>query len=329
MTLVPSYVFRGHTSQVNTILFTNDNRNLISGDADGYIIVWNLKTRRPLHRFRGHEDSIIAVWPLDGIIISQGRDNKLKVWELEDSASEPIRMNSPQRTIPVNSLNFCSFSLCCGGSNQQLIALPGLERSDVVDIFDFNEMQPLFKNIGEDVRKQTGLCMAIRLFKLESFYLLLVAYESGNVILWKLMDNVEKVWSVKEHSGTALGLDVSSDCNWALSCGEDDKIVKYSLVETDKPVVRILTVKHAGVSNVKIRSDGRIFGTAGWDGKVRIFSSKTFKPLAILSYHTESVYALAFTNVLSQEEPTEEGEASKNWVAAAGKDERISLWQIY
>ena len=65
--------------------------------------------------------------------------------------------------------------------------------------------------------------------------------------------------------------------------------------------------------------------------RIRVYSLKTLKPLAVLAYHRESVYALAFAPVLDTEvkEERDEDVVRKHYVAGAGKDERISLWEIY
>jgi WD40 repeat protein len=57
----------------------------------------------------------------------------------------------------------------------------------------------------------------------------------------------------------------------------------------------------------------------GWSHRIRIFSAKTLKPLAVLSYHRESVYSVAFCSLPS----------SHHYVVGASKDHRISLWEIY
>lgn len=35
--------------------------------------------------------------------------------------------------------------------------------------------------------------------------------------------------------------------------------------------------------------------TSGWDGKLRVFSAKTLKPLAILQYHAQQATTVAFS----------------------------------
>lgn len=90
-----------------------------------------------------------------------------------------------------------------------------------------------------------------------------------------------------------------------------------------------------------MRSDGKIFATAGWDTRIRVYSAKTMKELAVLKWHREGCYAVAFGEVLSQEGSGEDGvmvtaeerrrERVKtvHWVAGGAKDGKVSLWEIY
>lgn len=55
------------------------------------------------------------------------------------------------------------------------------------------------------------------------------------------------------------------------------------------------------------------------------------KPLAILSYHKESVYSLAFTYIFSYEDSDTltENDIQDHFLVGGGKDNKISLWKIY
>lgn len=76
------------------------------------------------------------------------------------------------------------------------------------------------------------------------------------------------------------------------------------------------TCNRGGFSSVRIRGDQRIFATAGWDHRVRIFHTRKLQPLAILKYHTESVFGLDFS-------------PDNTLLASASKDRRLTLWSIY
>lgn len=54
--------------------------------------------------------------------------------------------------------------------------------------------------------------------------------------------------------------------------------------------------------------------------RIRIYSWKTLKPLAYLSYHTQTINTVDFSGDLC-----DHGQL----LAAGGKDSRISLWSLY
>jgi WD40 repeat protein len=64
----------------------------------------------------------------------------------------------------------------------------------------------------------------------------------------------------------------------------DNKVHCFSL---DLPAQQFtlkatLEVKQQGIADISIRQDQRLFATAGWDGKIRVFHYKKQKTLAVL-----------------------------------------------
>lgn len=125
-----------------------------------------------------------------------------------------------------------------------------------------------------------------------------------------------------------------------------------------KPL-KVLQTKHSGRQGLQVRSDGKIFSTAGWDARIRIHSAKTLNELAVLKWHKEGCYATAFAEIdpsvsgsapqemqtstpASQEAVTSQTSSlsivqqrrneraqSTHWLAAGSKDGKISMWDIY
>lgn len=131
--------------------------------------------------------------------------------------------------------------------------------------------------------------------------------------------------------------------------------------------LKIVNTKHSGQQSLSIRSDGKIFATAGWDAKVRVYSTKGgMKELAVLKWHKEGLYAMGFGEVLegtvegkedresinppessggevvrmgkeggvlpkvkTVEQMREERERRRHWLAAGSKDGKVSLWEVY
>lgn len=110
-----------------------------------------------------------------------------------------------------------------------------------------------------------------------------------------------------------------------------------------------------------MRDDGKIFATAGWDGRVRVYAVKTMRELAVLKWHKEGCYAVGFADVEDPKQPgdvggenSEEGRIEEkgkevarktgtmtvkqerlrkaettHWLAVGSKDGKVSLWDIY
>lgn len=129
---------------------------------------------------------------------------------------------------------------------------------------------------------------------------------------------------------------------------------------------KLANTRHAGQQSLRVRSDSRILATAGWDGRVRIYSAKSLAELAVLKWHKVGVYAVDFADIsagrVREDAPMHRGEeagtvttkdadaedvdraidfmkrleqrreekvSKQHWVAAGGKDGKVSLWEIY
>ena len=126
------------------------------------------------------------------------------------------------------------------------------------------------------------------------------------------------------HTEPVLCLDVcvdpSNQTEWfGVSGSADTNIGTFRINTTSGSIVSFETIKikERGIGDVKIRSDGKIFATAGWDGAIRVFRVNKLQPLAILRYHEVSVHVIEF------------GDIQKGSLCSAGKDGKIACWSLY
>ncbi|KAF2188101.1 WD40 repeat-like protein [Zopfia rhizophila CBS 207.26] len=134
----PSYIFRGHTAQIHSVQIVRQNTRLLTGDADGWIVYWKLESKRPVAVWRAHDAAILgtAEWGLDKII-THGRDNALKVWQIRATDEPNLSTVLPAdgstahrpkpwllHSLPVNTLNFSPFSMC---HERPAVNIPGGE----------------------------------------------------------------------------------------------------------------------------------------------------------------------------------------------------------
>lgn len=66
----PKSILRGHKSQVHAAVFVRSNERLVTGDANGFVVVWDLTVMRAKAVWRAHEKAILGIrgWRHDRII---------------------------------------------------------------------------------------------------------------------------------------------------------------------------------------------------------------------------------------------------------------------
>ncbi|KAF4966562.1 hypothetical protein FSARC_5804 [Fusarium sarcochroum] len=430
----PKSILRGHRSQIHAAAFIRSNERLVTGDADGFVVLWDLTIMRPRAVWRAHEKAILGIrgWG-DGKIITHGRDMKLIIWKLGESDEEhlsaalPVEEVSTPRAQPwmlhlleVNTLNFCAFAVCSStpgsvdAASEIMIAVPNTLNSDAIDIYHLPSQRRIHTIKAGD---KTGMAMCLALLHHNDALTLIAAFENGYVTVQRLESDGQwtTMYHSQAHSQPVLSLSFYDDCFITSSA---DSIVAKHPIPTDlffplqdselpkstervveiideepkgksllsaalksspqqgtstaprrgvawKDPLKTINTKHSGQQSLDIRSDGKIFATAGWDSKVRVYSTKTMKELAVLRWHQVGCYAVAFADVKvsdqarDADQPTgEQGNEAKttslstktsslirtgmsvkeqriatarrtHWIAAGAKDGKISLWDIY
>ena len=66
--------FKGHKDSVNCVAFNPNLKQVVSGSADGSVMVWNFKASMRPYRFVGHEGAVYDVksWAPGNMIASAG-----------------------------------------------------------------------------------------------------------------------------------------------------------------------------------------------------------------------------------------------------------------
>ncbi|KAL1863306.1 Astra associated protein 1 Asa1 [Paecilomyces lecythidis] len=442
----PAYVLRGHAAPIHALNFFAHNEHLLSGDADGWVVIWSLVTKRPIAVWKAHEGAILEAKGFyyeesrEMEIFTHGRDHKLRVWKtnprdgklLDRTLPVDLKQGSQPETglkpwllhsLAVNALNFCAFALCSlpgylehnpaivlssaetasfQENTQQtspqrnpqgplLIAVPNALNSGNIDIFHLPSEHRV-STIAGDTTKETGMVMAVNLyFALNQDLYVISAYEDGQAMVhvrrgpaepgdydghvpstpWKW----QKIYASRAHSQPILSLDVSPSKDFFLTSGADPLVIKHPipteipthLSKSDMVPIKVVNDHHAGKQGLKIRSDGKLYATAGWDARVRVYTCKSMKEMACLKWHKEGCFVVAWANIYSdasnftsQADPMtltkvpEPQPSSYNvipepsnrsllairtqrlqkaqlthWLAAGSKDGKISLWDIY
>ncbi|KAG8955637.1 ASTRA complex subunit [Tulasnella sp. 424] len=208
----------------------------------------------------------------------------------------------------------------------------------------------------------TGSVMSLRLFNVPhpsrssaSQLRVVTAYENGGLCLWARTE-VEKetsvqgrgweaLWQMKVHAEAIFALDISSSASFAITASADNLLVRYDLQENEentqgRTTTLINRTKHPGNGTLAVSPDGRVCAVGGWDGKIRLYSTKSFKPLGSLDYHKGVLQSVAFAypdsaslslsneNEDEDEFGPEEKEKRSRWLGSAGVDKRVAIWEL-
>ena len=248
-----------------------------------------------------------------------------------------------------------------------LIATPNALDSGGIDIFQL-PTQRRVSQLPSTKSNDAGMVMAIALFysKNTNSLTMISGYEDGQVMIHshqRPLDSPKSKWikrtSSKTHTQPVLSLDLSPAHDFFITSSADTNIAKFEIpgdltINATAVPLKTINTKHAGQQGLAIRSDSKIFETAGWDARVRVYSTKTLKELAVLKWHREGCYSTAFAEIRddlkspnNDDSETPSTEVAKlspldvikhersvkaqkmHWLAAGGKDGKISLWDIY
>ena len=298
------------------------------------------------------------------IILSHGRDGHLRIWQLKAteessfSTALPVEGEEGHRKEPwllhslqVNTLNFCSFDSCEVAAHDEnndapqhrrpnlLIAVVSVD-DDRVDIWELPAEKRVYSiPAPPQIKKdRVGMIMTIRLLNVNGTLYCVTGHESGLAAV-RGFDRSSNTWATtylsRPHSQPILSLDVqpsseelmffTSGADATLAAHRPGKAIDGDAKETDP--TRVVNTKHSGQQSLTVRSDGKILATAGWDGRVRVYSTKTLKELAVLKWHKEGCYATAFSQILSDDGMIgeDERESVTELTHTEGNERKISL----
>ncbi|KAJ3402414.1 Guanine nucleotide binding protein (G protein), beta polypeptide 1-like, partial [Chytridiales sp. JEL 0842] len=321
------------------------------------------------------------------LLMSQGRDDRLCIWDVaallyqQQRNDEGIAEKALVYTLPISSLNFCKFDVHLQGdaSSDVIIAITNVMDSSKFDILNISKPQFLHRSLHPSQKAsqdrassssptplfpqsdtKTGLCMALRFFRRlnkgevegrDQKWYVAAGFESGIVGVW---DSEDGTWEDggKMHAEPVMCMDISPAGDRIYTGAAEEKIC---MVDTRfKSPVALDGCK--GVSDIRVRPDGKLVVVCCWDSTIRLLSSKLNLLANINNIHRDRANCVAFVNPLfidskvlikpsqrsmddseshddaaTEEEEEEEDEEVEQWMprnmfAVGSNDKRVSLW---
>nr|XP_043636722.1 protein DECREASED SIZE EXCLUSION LIMIT 1 isoform X2 [Erigeron canadensis] len=303
------------------------NNRVISQGKDGTVKCWDIEngdlSRTPLLSIEANSYHFCKLSLVKRLSADTSKArNRTEVME----ASEKKISNDMQKDDEGSARDNSSILKDDCLEGHAYVAMSGMECSEV-EVWDLNAAER-FAQLPDssgastnDFIKGKGMCMAVQAFvpsESQGFLHVLAGYEDGTMAWWDLRNPGVPLTSVRFHSEPVLSLSLDGTSSGGISGAADDKIMMFTLDHSlgSCMVKKEINLERPGIAGASIRSDGKIFGTAGWDHRIRIYNYKKGSPLAVLKYHHATCNAISFADDCKQ-------------MASASEDTTVALWELY
>ena len=293
--------------------------------SQGWIIIWDLNSRRPiLEQDTGLQScSWAAIVPVENedilTFVHSRTEGLFKFTGFPGLLKDPENVFTKIRSVAAHP-GFCKPDIFTSGQNS-LIAYPcvadkstenycKLLRTDLKEEATFPPLEPIVFVIA--VEFSNGLKSV------------LCGSETGSLILFDIQ-TARPVGVANIH-----GDSTDKDTDEVPFCCDFDQISStvligsshrhlYSFNLPSMELAKKVPVTNPGTICVSIRQDGRLAATGGTDKMVRIFTYPNLKPLAVLSFHSDVLSTLRFFKT------PDDGYL----LLSSSQDSAIAVWDIY
>ncbi|XP_043279013.1 guanine nucleotide-binding protein subunit beta-like protein 1 [Venturia canescens] len=310
----PIYILRGNNGPVHSLTFkiTPYIEHLYAGTENGDIHIWDLKKNREALKLEDKKDPCLSLSVNDERLVAQRKGGAIDIWSADGSHW------TLDQTTETTYCGFCRFQ----HQDHDLVLVP--LKNSVIGALSLKSLDIVYEldsSLFEDQPK-LGQVMAIKPINCFERNYVLASYESGHTGLWDLRERRVVGWLKINECPMAINFDDYWMRGVIGSPSDKLEIFEMSKVQA-LALSRQITIKNPGTSVIGSRSDSKVFAVGGWDGRLRIFSWKSLRPLVVLDQHKGSIHDIAYYHGKI------EAYNSKGLMAAAGKDGTISLWDIY
>jgi WD40 repeat protein len=291
-------VFQGHTGSVESVAFSSDGSQILSGSYDSTVKLWNAQTGVLKETFQGHTDAVISVaFSSDGIALSGSADNTLRQWNTETGkALDVFSMNTLNNSNDIGLLYSIAFSpennrAVLSGSRGNIPKLWNTLKGKETDFFQGHTDEVYLVAISNDSRK------------------ILSASDDGTMKVWDV-ESGETTHTFEENQ--IYSATFSPDGSQFLMGG--DGIVK--LFDTNNgQEIRTFNGHSGRVYSVAFSPEGNEAVSGGHDGTIKRWDTESGLETHTFEAHSDVVSSLAFS-------------PNGNQLVSGSYDKTVKLWNM-
>ncbi|MDZ8264568.1 eIF2A-related protein, partial [Nostoc sp. ChiQUE01b] len=284
----------GHSSRVNSVVFSPDGKTLASGSADNTIKLWDVSTGKAMKTLTGHSSRVISVvFSPDGKTLASGSGDKtIKLWDV--STGKAIK------TLTGHSSWVSSVVFSPDGKT-----LASGSYDNTIKLWDVST--------GKAIKTLTGHSSRVNS---------VVFSPDGKTLASGSYDNTIKLWDVNTgkaiktltgHSSRVNSVVFSPDGK-TLASGSDDNTIKLWDVSTGK-AIKTLTGHSGTVYSVVFSPDGKTLASGSDDNTIKLWDVSTGKAIKTLTGHSGTVWGVVFS-------------PDGKTLASGSVDKTVILWDL-
>ncbi len=326
--------------------FSPDGKLIVTA-KNNIISLWDLQGNL-LAQAIAHEKEIYSVkfHPNSKQLLSSGRDETVKLWQINGQVSEQVDQQKLQiqliRTFKGNATDVLSLNFSADGSHiafgSQDNSIQILNADGVTEmklgghtdgIFDVN-FSPNGRYLLSASKDRTVRLWDFKATLIDTLYghvssIWSVSFRpDGRVFASGSVDKTVRLWNadgtfrqeLKGHEDTVYGVSFSADGK-KLITASNDQTVRIWDSDTGK-LLHILNIHGAELIYAALSPDQKILATLGWDNKIKLWQwDNTDKPklLHTLEGHTKTVWAIAFS-------------PDSQSLASTSNDQTVRIWNV-
>lgn len=324
---VANYLLQGPADFINVdktisygmeaVAFSPNGKFVVSGSADGTVLVWSAITGYEMTRIsHGEYVTSVAISPDSKYVVSGGSNGVIRVWAMP-TGNEVAHMNHGNVVIPtpllptgvivqesVPKVTSVKFS----PDGKFLVSGSGDGTARVWEVLT-----------GKEVSRMThedGVAPSSIIFSRE---VLCVDFSpDGKFIVSGSRDGTARVWEVSTgeevsrmiHSGFVISVTFSPAGKYVASGGDDGTVRVWELT-SGREVANM--IHDSGVTSIDFSPDGKYVVSGSYDGSARVWDVKNGMEIARTTQN-DGVLSVAFS-------------PDGNYVASGGWDGTVRVWE--
>jgi WD40 repeat protein len=339
-------------SPVRAVAFSRKGKKLLAaGTESGVVAVWEVTSRRLVHRFR-HDNKVNAIAfnpAIPNRLVSASDDGTVRVWQPEDEGASAPRRVLPHG-FPVTALAFkadgkvlatvsedSAIRLWYGEAGQvrsmllgHAVGITGSVRvvafhpdghqlvtgnGDMrVNVWDVNGVVPLHSYSGHKNR------ITAVTFRPHHNDQLATSSDDGTVKVWDLKPRVQALLQAGAGpQGSQLySVSFSADGK-SVAAGGSDGWAKVWDTRSGRETVNATTGHRQTVRSVAFRADGKQVVTGSDDATARVWDADTGRELVTLTGHTRGVWGVAYSPDGKEVATASQDGTARVWDARSGQ----------